>query len=132
MKTCHISANGVDCSLCEYQDKMCGKQGYQGQFFTANCNNVVDIGVIVDECTGAGLGDDEILAAYYYAYDVGSCNITEPIEVTDQPTEPPETGEETDQRTQPAEAGVTSGAKRDSQMVVSSIVVPALLFSSLA
>jgi hypothetical protein len=72
---------------------------------------VVDIGVIVDGCTGVGLGDDDILTAYSYAFEVGSCNITE-----DQQTEPPET---------------TSGAKRDSQMAVSSIVMAALLFSSL-
>jgi hypothetical protein len=65
---------------------MCGQQGYEGPFFTANCINVVDIGVIVDECSAAGLGADDILGAYYNAYEVGSCNSTE-----DEQTEPPKT-----------------------------------------
>jgi hypothetical protein len=72
---------------------------------------VVDIGVIVDGCTGVGLGNDDILTAYSYTFEVGSCNITE-----DQQMEPPE---------------MTSGAKCNSQMAVSSIVMAALLFSSL-
>jgi hypothetical protein len=96
----------------------------------ANCNNVVEIGVTVDDCTGAGLGNDEILAAYYNAYEVGSCNITETVEGTDQRTEPPE-GEATEQPTKPPEE-VASGAKRESRMVVASVVMAALLFSSLA
>jgi hypothetical protein len=127
---CRISANGVDCSSCEYRKRRCGQQGYQ-TLRVANCNNVVEIGVTVDDCTMAGLGNDEILAAYFNAYEVGSCNSTETVEVTDKRTEPPE-ADATEQLTKLSKEGVTSGAKRESQMVVSSVVVAALLFSSLA
>jgi hypothetical protein len=97
----------------------------------ANCNNVVEIGATVDDCTMAGLGNDEILAAYYNAYEVGSCNLTETVEATAQRTGPSE-ADATEELTKPPEEEVASGAKRESQMVVSSVVVAALLFSSLA
>lgn len=38
---------------------------------------LAEITVIVDECTGAGLGPDDILGAYYNAFAVGSCNVTD-------------------------------------------------------
>jgi hypothetical protein len=123
---CRISANGVDCSSCQYQYKICGQQGYQGSFRIADCNNVVEIGAIVDDCTSGGLGDDDILAAHYSAWEVGNCNLTETVETTSQRSEPRETDVE------PFEAEPTSGAKCEGRMVVSSVVVAALLFSSLA
>ena len=83
--SCRISVNGVYCKTCVYEYKQCGLEQEEDFHLYAECDNVPEIGYVVDECTH---NDEEgILSSFFAAYNhIGACNVNGTLTFTDNET----------------------------------------------